>query len=313
MWRRGVGEAARALGLWAAYVALFLVGAAALGPKVDPAAFTPQEQVASAWMTPIVALLDLALMRAWIVRSRDRGPWLWAQAALVFYGVKTLSSTLETWWFVREAFVPREMLPGLFLMTVPLAVGWTGLAVWAWGPRAAAPAPAERGAGSLALRTLIAGAALYPTLFFLFGYLVAWRQPGVRAYYGGPETPLPLLQHLAVTFAEDPRVLPFEMARGVLWIALGWPVLRRTRGPWWVGGLLYAAMMAVLQNDVHLLPNPLMPREVRLWHLVETASSNFLFALGSAALLAPPGALRRLLHPAQEVGPERADRQLTPR
>jgi len=30
-------------------------------------------------------------------------------------------------------------------------------------------------------------------------------------------------------------------------------------------------------NSQLLLPNPFMPREVRMVHLVETASSNFLF------------------------------------
>ncbi|MDP2314036.1 MAG: hypothetical protein Q8P41_14130 [Pseudomonadota bacterium] len=60
--------------------------------------------------------------------------------------------------------------------------------------------------------------------------------------------------------------------------------MRGTRGPWWIGALLFATMMALVQNDVHLLPNPLMPAEVRWWHFIETASSNFLFA-GCAATL----------------------------
>jgi hypothetical protein len=34
---------------------------------------------------------------------------------------------------------------------------------------------------------------------------------------------------------------------------------------------------AVVMNSQLLLPNPLMPHEVRMVHLVETATSNFLF------------------------------------
>jgi hypothetical protein len=198
------------------------------------------------------------------------------------YGVKTFSSQLETWWFVQDSFVIPAMLPHLFAMTLPLCVGWTGLVVWALGPRESlVPALIP---GVSWPRVLAAGALLYPVLFFGFGYGVAWQNPAVRAYYGGPAEPLPVVEHFAALFAHDPLVLPFEMARGLLWVALGWGVWRGTPGPWWVGALLYAAMMALIQNDLHLLPNPLMPAEVRLWHFVETSSSNFLFALGAAAL-----------------------------
>jgi hypothetical protein len=36
-------------------------------------------------------------------------------------------------------------------------------------------------------------------------------------------------------------------------------------------------LFAVVMNSQLLLPNPLMPREVRMAHLLETATSNFLF------------------------------------
>lgn len=270
---------------------LFLGGAAALGPDTA-APPSPAGQANALPLIAIVAALDTALLAAWLARARDRGWRLWLQAFVVLYGVKAFSSQLETWWFVKATHVPPEMLPSLFLMTLPLAIGWSGLAAWAVPPRDAAPAEAPARSGAdLAARVAVAGAVVYPALFFLAGYFVAWQSPAVRAYYEGPATPAPFFAHLAAMFAADPLVLGFEMARGVLWVAIGWPVLRRTRGPWWVGGLLFAAILAVVQNDLHLLANPLMPREVRLWHLAETAPSNFLFAVVTAALIAPPGAL----------------------
>jgi hypothetical protein len=295
-WRSiGIGVA-----LVLAYVMLFLVGASTLGPVVQAGATTPREEGTALVMTFIVAGIDTALMWAWLSRARARGLRLWLEAMIVLYGIKTFSSTLEVWYFVRPDTVPAEMLPHLFVMTLPLSIGWTGLAVWLHG-RCSTPRPPPepaiddpRRASSLALRIALAGAILYPLLFFTFGYWVAWQNAGVRAYYGGPEIPLGMLAHVRELFSRDPWVLPFEMGRGMLWIALGWPVLRRTRGPWWVGGLSFAALLAVLQNDVHLLPNPLMPREVRVWHLIETTSSNFLFGLVTAALLAPTGAWARL-------------------
>ena len=42
-------------------------------------------------------------------------------------------------------------------------------------------------------------------------------------------------------------------------------------------GLAVALLFSVVMNSQLLLPNAFMPREVRMAHLVETASSNFLF------------------------------------
>ncbi|HEX5834694.1 MAG TPA: hypothetical protein VFY34_12605, partial [Pyrinomonadaceae bacterium] len=47
-------------------------------------------------------------------------------------------------------------------------------------------------------------------------------------------------------------------------------------GEWWESGLAVALLFAVMTSQL-LLPNPLMPAEVRMVHLVETATSNFLF------------------------------------
>ena len=288
-----------AAGLLFAYLVLFLGGTAALGPGGRDA-LAPAEQSTALAMTLVVALLDMALFHTWLVRASDRGWRLWFEAFVVFYGIKTFSSQLEVWYFVQTSVVPVSMLPRLFAMTLPVAVGWTGLAVWAWGPQHASAESAPSPVGPL--RVFAAGALLYPLLFFSAGYFIAWQNPTLRAYYGGPEQALPFFVHYGQMFRADPWVLPFEMARGLLWLAIGWPLLRRTRGPWWVGGLLFAGMLAVVQNDLHLLPNPLMPREVRVWHLVETASSNFLFGLGAAALVAPRGALGALFRAAHSRG-----------
>jgi hypothetical protein len=48
------------------------------------------------------------------------------------------------------------------------------------------------------------------------------------------------------------------------------------KGRWWEAGLAVALLFAIITAQL-LIPNPLMPAEVRMAHLVETASSNFLF------------------------------------
>jgi hypothetical protein len=43
-----------------------------------------------------------------------------------------------------------------------------------------------------------------------------------------------------------------------------------------------------------LLPNPYMPADIRLSHLVETLGSNLIFGFGVGWSLSPPGASRQL-------------------
>jgi hypothetical protein len=93
---------------------------------------------------------------------------------------------------------------------------------------------------------------------------------------------------MAVIFS-NPLTYPFEVMRGLLWVLFALPVLATTRGRWWVGPLLAALAFALIQNDVHLIPNPLMPPMVRLAHFIETASSNFIWAWAIGFLLVRPG------------------------
>jgi hypothetical protein len=61
-----------------------------------------------------------------------------------------------------------------------------------------------------------------------------------------------------------------------MWTAIAVPVIKMMKGEWWERGFAVALLFAVMTSQL-LLPNPLMPDEVRMAHLLETATSNFLF------------------------------------
>jgi hypothetical protein len=59
------------------------------------------------------------------------------------------------------------------------------------------------------------------------------------------------------------------------------PIIRGSRLNPWSTGLMVGLMLSVPQNIGHILANPLIPlASVRLSHLIETASSTFIFGLG---------------------------------
>jgi hypothetical protein len=119
-------------------------------------------------------------------------------------------------------------------------------------------------------------AAVYVLIYFGFGYFVAWQNPQVREYYGGAASQ-GVFQHLMYVRWNMPLLLPCQALRGLLWVGLAVPLLALMRGPWWETGIAIGLLFAVMMNAQLLLPNQFMPEGVRMIHLVETATSNFLF------------------------------------
>jgi len=110
------------------------------------------------------------------------------------------------------------------------------------------------------------------------GSLFKWSLPELRAFYGQPGEPSPFFTHTANTLRHDPMLFPLQILRALLWVLCALPVIRGSRvNPWWTA-LLVGLLFSAPQNLGHILANPLMPvASVRLSHMIETASSTFLF------------------------------------
>ena len=260
------------------YVVLFTIGTL----FVPPVEQSEDLRLQAVEALLIVALVDSALVLAVVRTSRLHGVKLILLVAGVFYVVKTVSSQIEALYFVPNVTGP--MLPWLLTMTVPLALGLAPLAVWVGGrlrggPLDEAPGwvPLPMGEDQAWVKGALLSAAVYPVLFFAAGWFIAFRSPEVRTFYGGVHGS-DVLSHYAWVFSHDPLLYPLEVGRGALWVAAALPLLRTTRGAWWVGALHVALWFSLVQNDVQLMPNHLMTPELRLHHFMEAAASNFAFA-----------------------------------
>jgi hypothetical protein len=66
------------------------------------------------------------------------------------------------------------------------------------------------------------------------------------------------------------------------------PIIRGSRLALWQTALIVGLALSVPQNIGHILPNSLIPlNSVRMSHLIETASSTFVFGLVVTWLLYP--------------------------
>lgn len=250
----------------------------------------PEGAGAAAAALLIVCLVDAAVLAFVVLRSRWHGWRLAATLSVVLYGVMTVMSQIETAVFVTR--LPEGVLPRLFVMGAIVAAVAGPAAVLVFGKTRPDDGshgrrlamPAREWGWKLAVI-----AASYVILYFTFGYFVAWRSPAVREYYGGTD-PGSFLAAMRDVMRDTPWLPAFQLLRGLLWAALAIPVIRMTKGDWWEAGLAVALLFGVVMNTQLLLPNPYMPEAVRIAHLVETASSNFLFAWLLVWLLTRDGA-----------------------
>jgi hypothetical protein len=221
------------------------------------------------------SLINAAVWTYVILRSNWTGWKLILAVIVVFFGVNTLMPQIETAYFVTR--LPPGMLPRLFLAGLIIAAVFGPLAVLILGK---ARAQANRDSwhlkpgGALVLKLVLIVVA-YVLIYFTFGYFIAWQSAAVRAYYGGND-PGNFLVHMANVLRTEPLLFALQAVRALLWAALAVPIIKMMKGEWWEAGLAVALLFAVMTSQL-LLPNPLMPDEVRMAHLLETATSNFLF------------------------------------
>jgi hypothetical protein len=278
--------------LYLLFLVCFVAGSLAVAGALPEAATSEPGLVAPGAGVLIIALANVLVIAALIASSRWRGWKLALTLAAAYYGAVTALSQIETWYFLSSLTVDRAVLPRLFLMGVPPAFVFIPLAVRILGKwRTSADRPAiDRATMPAAQWIWRVGvlAAAYVVLYWTAGYFIAWQNPELRAFYGQPGDPLPFVAHTANVLRTDPGLFAFQFLRGLLWVACAVPIIRGSRFDTGRTALLVGLLFSAPQNIGQILANPLMPiASVRLSHMIETASSTFVFGLLVVWLLSP--------------------------
>ncbi|HYS69997.1 MAG TPA: hypothetical protein VEM14_07120 [Gemmatimonadaceae bacterium] len=226
----------------------------------------------------VVCVLQTIVLSYLIIRSRWSGWRLMLAILFIFYGVATFMPQIESAVFLTTQ-LPAGMVARLFLMGFLVAAPFSVLAVIILGKRKAELTDKQPGIRvSVGAWKLVVIALAYVILYFTFGYFVAWRNPAVREYYGGTD-PGSFLAQMQNVLRDTPWLIPFQVLRAVFWVAIALPIVRMLKGDWREIALALGVTFSVLMTALLLLPNPYMPEPVRMAHLAETASSNFIFGI----------------------------------
>ncbi len=263
-------------------IVMLICFAAAASVVMQPdTAQTPEQASAAAQALAVVCLLNTLVLTYVILRSRWRGWRLMTTIFVVIYGVTTVMTQIESAVFVTT--LPPGMLPRLFLMGALIAAPFSVLAVVILGkprpdtsqeePNSRLVMPAREWTWKLALIAIA-----YVTLYFTFGHFIAWQNPELRAYYGAAD-PVTFVDGMRRMLGSRPWLIPFQVLRAMMWVAIALPVIRMMKGNWLETALALGLLFGVLMNAQLLLPNPYMPASVRMSHLMEIVPSNFLFGV----------------------------------
>lgn len=268
--------------LYVLFIISFMIGSTAVANMMPDNVISEPGLVSSTSGLLIIALANLLIIAALILTSRWHGWKLAVSLALAYYGTVTFLMQMETWYFLSSITVGPQLLTRLFLMGVPTAFLFIPLAVWVLGkgratadtsPHPALVMPVRQWIWKLAVLVLA-----YLVLYWGAGYFIAWQNSALRAFYGQPGEALPFFTHTANTLHHEPILFLFQIFRALLWVLCALPVIRGSKVNSWWTALLVGLFFSVPQNIGHILENPLMPiASVRVTHMIETASSTFIF------------------------------------
>lgn len=118
---------------------------------------------------------------------------------------------------------------------------------------------------------------IYPLLYFVFGYYVAWQNEALRIFYTQSGEIKPFCTQLINSVSEG--IYFFQILRGIIWVFVSIPVILMLQHLRLFQYLLVGILSALLPASLLLLPNPYMPVEIAMSHFVETSTSNFLWGV----------------------------------
>lgn len=127
------------------------------------------------------------------------------------------------------------------------------------------------------VKTLVLIFVIWPAIYFVAGYYIAWQFEAIRLFYSGSANMDSFGKMMEMNFRE--HLYTFQILRGLFWVLLGTLILNTSAGSLRFKALLTGALFMILSSSQLLMDNPIMPEAVRLGHLLETSTSNFIWGV----------------------------------
>lgn len=219
-------------------------------------------------------LAQAGVLGYFVLRSPWKGWKLYVAVFLLFFGIATALTQVETLVFLQRLVgtVPEGMVPLLLLqglLTSSIFAFWVVIVHGRFGKKTESlrdVAPGTWKRWEFGKSILLA--FLYVLFYFVFGLLIFRPLAGgaFQEFYAEP-----------VSQASFLPIVLLQVLRGLAFALLAFLIVRAVEAGRSEKSLLVALLFAVLMGFLLLPPNPYMPDRIRLSHFVEVTTSNFLF------------------------------------
>ncbi|MGI9547358.1 MAG: hypothetical protein ACR2MM_08985 [Flavobacteriaceae bacterium] len=267
------------IGLSITMMVLWIVGLM-IGNAIFPSSLMDMETGNDS--TGILWLLLASALNAWIILkliyNSEFTSWkLVGYVFLVSFGIQYFMSQIETIWFNDSLQLP---INGIWAIICGGAVTLLLFAIAATGFTRKFKQSSSIGPGKLMLKPLlkkiiVLSVIIWPLIYFMFGYLVAWQFAEVRMLYSGTTEMDSFISIMKGNLVSG--LYAFQILRGFLWVLIGILVIQMTNCSRVKTGILLGLLFTILGSSGLLIPNPIMPEMVRMAHLIETSTSDFLW------------------------------------
>ena len=267
--------------------------AAVVSPQTPP---RTQPAPGNIFVPLLILSLCVGIVSSYLILRSSWHGWTLAGAMFVgMYGISTVVTQIESLVFLSSK-LPHGMVRAIFAQGAIATALFAPLAVLLLGkwratiPGMVYPAPARIRAASAAWK-LASLMFVFVFLYMFFGYYVAWQNPEVRKYYGGPEWPT-FFDSLKGNWLNSPWIFPIASLRALLYVAFVFPIVRMLRVARWESAAATALFLSAW-TTILLLPNPFMPLSVARSHFWETLGFSLVFGTLLGWLLnTPPSAVK---------------------
>ena len=262
-----------------AYAILWIAGML-IASQIIPSGLMSQESESGSLLPfLLVSSLNTAIILIYIYNSTVSKWKLVLNVFILMFGLQFFMAQIESIWFnnalqMEENAIYAIILGGFIgtLVFSILSVTVTGKFKGELGRFEQFPVTMSNVTTVLLLAFII-----WPIIYFLAGYYIAWQFESVRVFYSDS----PGIDTFAVMMERNiaDKLYFFQMIRGLLWLMIAGAALFTMKGSVVKKAVIVGLLLSILSSSQLLIENPVMPEGVRMAHLLETSTSNFIWGV----------------------------------
>lgn len=230
-----------------------------------------------------VCLFNSLLVGMLIWATRDyHGMIRWIVIALFSFVIQFFLPQMETYFFsnslgIGSAQIASIVIAGLVMVVVTVTLGIL-LSDKMIKPPARTPMKFTLTTrASVILPLILMTCLVYPLIYMLFGYYIAWQNEALRIFYTQSSEIKPFLNQLTDSISNG--IYAFQILRGSIWFMVSIPLVLMLQPVGRFRHFLFGLLVGLLPATQLFIPNPYMPSDIAMTHFIETSISNFLWGV----------------------------------